>query len=71
MGLELVRLMVAVGAVGAAVGLTIYGMAASTLVPMEQLIQPSIILMVGGLILFVIGMVINRRLDDTDTPADF
>jgi hypothetical protein len=70
MGLEIARWMVALGSVGAAVGLTVYGIATSTLHPMQELIQPSIILMVGGLILFVIGMVAHHRMDETDSSAD-
>jgi hypothetical protein len=71
MGLEIARWMVALGSVGAAVGLTVYGIATSTLRPMEELIQPSIVLMIGGIILFVIGMVAHHRFDESDGSAEY
>lgn len=70
MGTEIVRLMVALGAVAAAVGLTIVGIATSTFQPMDDLIRLGVILMVGGLAVFVVGMLINHRLDDTELPTE-
>ena len=70
MGLEIARWMVALGSVGAAVGLTVYGIATSTLQPMDEIIPLSVILMVGGLVLFVIGMLAHHRMDESEQPAD-
>ncbi len=71
MGLEIARWMVALGSVGAAVGLTVYGIATSTLHTMNELIQPSILLMIGGVILFVIGMLAHHRMDESDSSAEY
>ena len=68
--LEISRWLVAVGATAAAVGFTLWGMATTTLFPMEDLLQLAIILMVGGLVGFIIGMLINRRLDQTDNAPE-
>ncbi len=71
MGLEIARWMVALGSVAAAVGLTTVGIATSTLQPMDDLINLSVILMVGGLIVFVVGMLAYHRADDADHSADY
>ncbi|MBA2521598.1 MAG: hypothetical protein H0V24_18225 [Chloroflexia bacterium] len=71
MGIEIARWLVALGSVAAAVGLTLVGMATSTLQPMDDLIQLSVILMIGGLAAFVVGMLAHRRLQDTDPSADY
>ena len=70
MGLEIARWMVALGSVGAAVGLTVYGIATSTLEPMDEIIPLSIILMVGGLILFAVGMLAHHRMDEADQSSE-
>jgi hypothetical protein len=69
--LEISRLMVALGSVTAAVGLVIVGMATSTLQPMQDLIQLSIYMMIGGLAVFVIGMLLHHRLDDSDHSTEY
>lgn len=71
MGIEIARWLVALGSVAAAVGLTLVGMATSTLQPMDDLIQLSVILMIGGLVAFVVGLLAHRRLQDTDSSADY
>jgi predicted permease len=63
--------MVALGSVTAAVGLLIVGMATSTFQPMQDLIQLSIYLMVGGMIVFVVGMLLHHRLDDSDHSTEY
>lgn len=71
MGTEIVRIMVALGSVAAAVGLTIFGIATSTFQPMDDLIRLGVILMIGGLVVFVIGMLAHRRLDDSEQSTDY
>ncbi len=70
MGIEIVRLMVAIGSVAAAVGLTIVGIATSTFQPMEDLIRLGVLLMIGGLAVFVVGMLAHRRLDDSERTTE-
>ena len=71
MGLELSRWMVALGSVAAAVGLTVFGMATSTLHPMDDLVRLGIILMIAGGIVFIVGMLAHHRLDESDTSTDY
>lgn len=71
MGIEIVRWMVALGSVAAAVGLTIVGIATSTFQPMDDLIRLGVILMIGGLAVFVVGMLAHHRLDDSEQPTDY
>ncbi len=71
MGIEIARWMVALGSVAAAVGLTTVGMATSTFQPMDDLIRLSVILMVGGLIVFVVGMLAHHRADETDHSSEY
>lgn len=70
MGIEITRWMVALGSVAAAVGLTVFGMATSTLQPMADLIQTSVILMVGGLAAFVVGMLAHHRMSKSDSSPE-
>ena len=49
--------LIVLGAVGAAVGFTLFGMGSSTLQADEQLIRIGSILLVGGLVGLVIGLV--------------
>lgn len=69
--LEVSRLLVALGSVTASVGLLIVGLATSTFQPMQDLIQLSIYMMIGGLIVFVVGMLLHHRLDDSDHSAEY
>jgi predicted permease len=69
--LEISRLRVALGSVTAAVGLVIVGMATSTFQPMQDLIQLSIYMMIGGLAVFLIGMLLHHRLDDSDHSTEY
>lgn len=49
--------LVVLGAVGASVGFTLYGMGTSTLLPNDQLLSSGRYLMIGGLIALVVGFV--------------
>lgn len=69
--LEVSRLMIALGSVTAAVGFLIVGMATSTFQPMQDLTQISIYMMIGGMIVFVLGMLIHHRLDDSDHSTEY
>lgn len=68
--LEISRWLVAVGGVAAAVGLTLVGMATSTFTTMADLFQGSFYLMIGGLVVFIIGLLLNHRLDQPDASSD-
>ena len=54
------RLLVSVGAVGASVGLVLYGMGTSYVDPDDSMMNLGIGLMVGGVIATVVGAVIYR-----------
>ena len=49
--------LVVLGAVGAAVGFTLYGMGTSTLLPDDLLINSGRFLLIGGLIALAVGFV--------------
>ena len=49
--------LVVLGAVGASVGFTLYGMGTSTLLPNDQLLNSGRYLMIGGLIALVVGFI--------------
>jgi hypothetical protein len=49
--------LIVLGAVGAAVGLTLFGMGSSTLQADGQLVSIGSILLVGGLVALVVGLV--------------
>jgi hypothetical protein len=49
--------LIVLGAVGAAVGVTLFGMGSSTLQADGQLVSIGSILTVGGLVAFVVGLV--------------
>ena len=49
--------LVVLGAVGASVGFTLYGMGTSTLLPNDQLLSSGRYLMIGGLVALVVGFV--------------
>lgn len=58
--------LIIVGAVAAAVGLTLYGMGTSTLATSAMLVGPGRILLFGGLLVFVLGFVAFKATDDPD-----
>jgi hypothetical protein len=51
------------GAVGASVGFTLYGMGTSTLRPDQMLIDYGLYLMIGGVVALAIGAVAYRATD--------
>ena len=59
--------LVVLGAVGASVGLTLYGMGTSTLQPDGQLVNYGLILMVGGAIALAVGFVAYKATDKSAT----
>ncbi len=59
--------LVVLGAVGASVGLTLYGMGTSTLQPSGELINYGLILMVGGVIALAVGFVAYKATDKSVT----
>lgn len=58
--------LVVLGAVGASVGFTLYGMGTSTLLPDDQLINIGRFLLIGGLIAFAIGFVAYKATDRSE-----
>jgi len=65
------RLLVSLGSVAAAVGLVVFGMGTSFVVSDDSLVNLGLILMIGGLIATVIGGVIYRMTEVTNsTVAD-
>ena len=58
--------LVVLGAVGASVGFTLYGMGTSTLLPNDQLINIGRLLLIGGLIAFAIGFVAYKATDRSE-----
>jgi hypothetical protein len=55
------------GAVGASVGFTVYGMGTSTLLPDPLLIDVGKYLMIGGLVALVVGYIAYRATERSGT----
>lgn len=68
--LLVVRLMIALGVVVAAVGFTLLGMATSYVYPDPSSVWFGAILMVVGLVAFAIGFVVHRSIDEPDRSAN-
>jgi hypothetical protein len=58
--------LVVLGAVGASVGFTLYGMGTTTLLPNDQLLSSGRYLMIGGLIALVIGFVAYKATERSE-----
>jgi hypothetical protein len=63
------RLLVSLGSVAAAVGLVVFGMGTSFVVSDDSLVNLGLILMIGGLIATVVGGVIYRMTEVTNSTA--
>ena len=66
MGLTLARWMVALGAVVGSVGFTLLGMAMSYVRPDDGLFTLGLVLMIGGIVVFALGMLAHHRGDRPD-----
>jgi len=63
MGGSLARWLVALGAVAAAVGFTLVGMATSYIQTVDSLLTLGLALMIGGLVVFVVGLIANASFE--------
>ncbi len=66
---EVSRFLVALGAVAATVGFTVLGMGLSYVYVDENNVRLGLILMIGGLVGFAVGLVLNRAIDQGDRSA--